>query len=110
MFLPTGSPSPDYYGGERRGDNRYANSIVALRAATGEVVWHFQTVHHDLWDYDNASPPALTTVRVNGRMIDVVVQATKTGMLFVLDRATGTPVFPVEERPVPRSTGSRCAR
>ena len=104
VFVPTGSPSPDYFGGERRGENRYANSIVALRASTGEVVWHFQTVHHDLWDYDNASPPALTTVRVNGREVDVVVQATKTGMLFVLDRATGAPVFPVEERPVPRST------
>ena len=104
VFVPTGSPSPDYYGGERRGANRYANSIVALRAATGEVVWHFQTVHHDLWDYDNASPPALTTVRVNGREIDVVVQATKTGMLYVLDRVTGVPVFPVEERPVPRSS------
>ena len=104
VFVPTGSPSPDYYGGERRGDNRYANSIVALRAATGAVVWHFQTVHHDLWDYDNASPPALTTARVGGRDVDVVVQATKTGMLYVLDRATGVPVFPVEERPVPRST------
>ena len=104
VFVPTGSPSPDYYGGERRGDNRYANSIVALRAATGAVVWHFQTVHHDLWDYDNASPPALTTARVGGRAVDVVVQATKTGMLYVLDRATGVPVFPVEERAVPRST------
>ncbi len=104
VFVPTGSPSPDYYGGERRGDNRYANSIVALRAATGEVVWHFQTVHHDLWDYDNASPPALATVRIGGGQRDVVVQATKTGMLFVLDRETGAPVFPVEERAVPAST------
>ena len=112
VFVPTGSPSPDYYGGERRGDNRYANAIVALRAATGEVVWHFQTVHHDLWDYDNASPPALTTIRVGGRDVDVVVQATKTGMLYVLDRASGTPVFPVEERPVPASTvaGEEAAR
>ena len=104
VFVPTSSPSPDYYGGERRGENRYANSIVALRASTGEVVWHFQTVHHDLWDYDNASPPALATIRAGGREVDAVVQATKSGMLFVLDRATGTPVFPVEERPVPRST------
>jgi quinoprotein glucose dehydrogenase len=104
VFVPTSSPSPDYFGGDRPGENRYANSIVALRAATGEVVWHFQTVHHDLWDFDNASPPALATVRSGGREIDVVVQATKTGMLFVLDRATGAPVFPVEERPVPRST------
>ena len=112
VFVPTGSPSPDYYGGERRGDNRYANSIVALRAATGEVVWHFQTVHHDLWDYDNASPPALTTIRVGRRDVDVVVQATKTGMLYVLDRVSGAPVFPVEERPVPASTvaGEEAAR
>jgi quinoprotein glucose dehydrogenase len=104
VFVPTGSASPDYYGGERLGDNRYANSIVALRASTGKVVWHFQTVHHDLWDYDNASPPALVTIVREGRRIDVVLQATKTGQLFVLDRDTGKPVFPVEERPVPAST------
>ena len=104
VFVPTGSPSPDYYGGERVGDNRYANSVVALRASTGRVVWHFQTVHHDLWDYDNASPPALVTLTREGRRVDVVLQATKSGQLFVLDRDTGTPVFPVEERPVPRST------
>jgi quinoprotein glucose dehydrogenase len=104
VFVPTGSPSPDYYGGERAGDNRYANSIVALRASTGKVVWHFQTVHHDLWDYDNASPPALVSIVRDGRRIDVVLQATKTGQLYVLDRDTGTPVFPVEERAVPRST------
>src|ERR1041385_4331861 len=104
VFVPTGSASPDYFGGERKGANRYANSIVALRAATGKVVWHFQTVHHDLWDYDNASPPALTTVVRNGRRIPVVIQTTKTGMMYVLDRETGAPVFPVEERPVPKST------
>src|ERR1041385_639924 len=104
VFVPTGSASPDYFGGERKGENRYANSIVALRAATGKVVWHFQTVHHDLWDYDNASPPALTTVVRNGRRIPVVIQTTKTGMMYVLDRETGAPVFPVEERPVPKST------
>jgi quinoprotein glucose dehydrogenase len=104
VFVPTGSASPDYYGGERIGDNRYANSIVALRASTGKVVWHFQTVHHDLWDYDNASPPALVTLMHDGRRVDVVLQATKTGQLFVLDRDTGKPVFPVEERSVPAST------
>jgi quinoprotein glucose dehydrogenase len=103
VFVPTGSASPDYYGGERLGENRYANSIVALRASTGKVVWHFQTVHHDLWDYDNASPPALATITRAGRRVDVVLQATKTGQLFVLDRDTGKPVFPVEERPVPSS-------
>lgn len=101
VYVPTGSASPDYWGGARLGDNRYANSVVALRVATGTLAWHFQTVHHDLWDYDNASPPALTTIRRNGRSVDVVLQGTKTGMLFVLDRDTGTPVFPVEERAVP---------
>jgi quinoprotein glucose dehydrogenase len=104
VFAPTTSPSPDYFGGERNGDNRYANSVVALRASTGTVVWHFQTVHHDLWDYDNASPPALVTLVRDGRAVDVVLQATKTGQLFVLDRASGTPIFPVTERPVPRTT------
>jgi quinoprotein glucose dehydrogenase len=103
VFLPTSSASPDYFGGERLGENRYANSIVALRAATGKLVWHFQTVHHDLWDYDNASPPALTTVMRNGRPVPVVIQTTKTGMMYVLDRETGATVFPVEERPVPKS-------
>ena len=103
VFVPTGSASPDYYGGERLGDNRYANSIVALRASTGRVVWHFQVVHHDLWDYDVASPPALVTLRKDGREIPVVLQTTKTGQLFVLHRETGEPVFPVEERPVPAS-------
>jgi len=104
VFVPTSSASPDYYGGARLGDDRYANSVVALRAATGAVAWHFQTVHHDLWDYDNASPPALVTVRHDGRAVDAVLQATKTGMLYVLDRDTGKPVVPVEERPVPAST------
>jgi quinoprotein glucose dehydrogenase len=104
VFVPTSSPSPDYYGGERIGSNRYADAVVALRGSTGELVWYFQTVHHDLWDYDNAAPPALTTIRRNGAEIPVVLQATKTGMLFVLHRETGEPVFPVEERPVPAST------
>lgn len=104
VFVPTGSASPDYYGGERVGDNHYANSIVALRASTGQVVWHFQAVHHDLWDYDVASPPALVTLTRGARRVDAVLQATKSGQLFVLDRETGAPLFPVEERPVPQST------
>jgi quinoprotein glucose dehydrogenase len=104
VFLPTTSPAPDYFGGGRLGDNRYANSIVALRASTGRVAWHFQTVHHDLWDYDNASPPSLATVTRDGRSVPAVLQATKTGMLFVLHRQTGEPLFAVEERPVPKST------
>jgi quinoprotein glucose dehydrogenase len=103
VFVPTSSASPDYYGGKRLGRNDYANSIVALRASTGKVVWHFQTVHHDLWDYDNAAPPALVDVTIDGRTRPAVLQATKTGMLFVLDRETGTPLVPVEERAVPRS-------
>jgi quinoprotein glucose dehydrogenase len=103
VFVPTGSPAPDYYGGLRLGDNRYANSITALRASTGELVWSFQTVHHDLWDYDNASPPALVTIVRDGVDTPAVLQATKTGMLFVLHRETGEPLFPVEERPVPAS-------
>ena len=103
VFVPTGSASPDYFGGERAGDNRYANSIVALRASTGTVVWHFQAVHHDLWDYDLASPPVLVDITHMGRRRAVVLQATKSGQLFVLDRDTGVPVFPVEERPVPAS-------
>lgn len=104
IFVPTSSPAPDYYGGLRPGDNRYANSVVALRVASGAVAWHFQTVHHDLWDYDNASPPALADVIREGIRIPVVLQATKTGMLFVLHRETGDPVFPVEERAVPKSS------
>jgi quinoprotein glucose dehydrogenase len=103
VFVPTGSPSVDYYGAGRRGENRYANSLVALRASTGRLVWHFQTVHHDLWDYDNAAPPALVTLRRGGRDVPVVLQATKTGQLFVLHRETGAPLVPVEERPAPAS-------
>ncbi len=103
VFVPTSSAAPDYYGVLRLGDNRHANSVVALRLSTGERVWAFQTVHHDLWDYDNASPPALVTLTRDGVQTPAVLQATKSGMLFVLDRETGEPVFPVEERPVPAS-------
>ncbi len=103
VLVPTGSAAPDYYGVLRLGNNRYANSIVALRASTGKLVWAFQTVHHDLWDYDNASPPALVTLTRDGVSVPGVVQATKTGMLFVLNRETGQPILPVEERPVPSS-------
>ena len=103
VFVPTGSAAPDYYGALRLGDNRYANSIVALDVSTGKLTWAFQTVHHDLWDYDNASPPALTTVTRNGTRVPVVIQATKTGMLFVLNRESGQPVLPIEERAVPAS-------
>ena len=103
IFVPTGSASPDYYGGLRPGDNQWANSVVALRARTGEIAWGFQLVHHDLWDYDTASPPLLTTLEHEGRSVPVVIQGNKTGLLFVLNRDTGKPVYPVEERPVPHS-------
>lgn len=103
LFVPTGSPSPDYYGGLRVGDDKWANSVVALRAKTGEFVWGFQLVHHDLWDFDSASPPLLATLRHDGQDVPVVIQGNKSGMLYVLNRDTGKPVFPVEERPVPQS-------
>ena len=99
VFLPTGSASPDYFGGLRQGDNHYANAIVALHAATGEVAWSFQTVHHDLWDYDVASPPMLFPAKSG----PAVAVGSKTGHLFLFERATGRPVFPISERPVPRS-------
>jgi glucose dehydrogenase len=103
IFIPTGSASPDYYGGLRPGDNKWANSVVALHAKTGAFAWGFQLVHHDLWDYDTASPPLLTTLRHGGEDVPVVIQGNKTGFLYVLNRDTGKPVFPVEERPVPKS-------
>ena len=103
VFVPTGSAAPDFYGGLRPGDNRYTSSVVALEAATGRVRWHFQVVHHDLWDFDVASQPTLVTVPRNGREIPAVAVATKMGHLFILDRRTGEPLYPVEERPVPAS-------
>ncbi len=102
-FVPTGSASPDYYGGERLGNNLYANSVVALHASTGKVVWSFQTVHHDLWDYDVATPPLLFTLRRGGRAIPAIAIGSKTGNLFLLNRETGRPIFGVEERAVPQS-------
>jgi quinoprotein glucose dehydrogenase len=104
VYVPTGSASPDFFGGLRPGRNEWANSVVALRARTGEQVWGFQTVHHDLFDYDVAPQPLLADVSVEGETRSVVVQTAKTGLVFVLDRATGEPVFGVEERPVPTST------
>jgi quinoprotein glucose dehydrogenase len=101
VFIPTGSAAPDFYGGERKGDNRHANSVVALRAKTGEVVWSFQVVHHDLWDYDVASQPIL--IEFGRDKIPAVVVTTKMGFVYVLDRKTGKPLSPVEERPVPKS-------
>ena len=103
VFVPTGSASPDYYGGERKGDGKWADSVVALHSATGKVAWGFQLVHHDLWDYDTASPPLLATITRGDKEIPVIVEGNKTGNLFVLNRDTGTPIFSVEEQAVPQS-------
>lgn len=103
VFVPTGAPSPDYHGAKRPGDDKWANSVVALRGKDGSFVWGFQLVHHDLWDYDTAPQPLLATLQRNGLDVPVVIQGNKTGNLFVLDRETGKPVFKVEERTVPHS-------
>lgn len=103
VFVPTGSASPDFFGGRRAGDNRFANSVLAIEAETGKLVWHRQLVHHDLWDYDLAAQPVLAEMSIGGTAIDTVLQATKTGLLFVFNRENGEPVFPVTERPVPAS-------
>lgn len=103
VFIALGSPSYDFYGADRKGENLYGNSVLALDAATGQYKWHFQTVHHDVWDYDLPSPPNLVTIKKDGKAIDAVAQITKHGFVFVLDRDTGESLFPVEERPVPKS-------
>jgi quinoprotein glucose dehydrogenase len=100
VFVPTGSASFDFYGANRLGDNLYANSLLALRADTGQRVWHFQTVRHDVWDRDLPTPPSLVTVRRRGRLVDAVAQPTKSGYVFVFERATGKPLFPIVERPL----------
>src|SRR5262245_23216861 len=102
-FIGFGSPRFDFYGGDRPGSNLFGNSLVALDARTGKRIWHYQLVHHDLWDYDLPQAPKLLTIRQNGRTIDVVAQATKHGFLFVFERESGRPVWPIEERPVPQS-------
>ncbi len=103
VILPTASPSAAFWGGERPGEDLFASSVVALRGSNGEVVWRFQTTHHDIWDYDVAAQPTLATIRRDGRDLPVVIIATKMGFIFVLDRETGRPIFPVTERPVPAS-------
>jgi quinoprotein glucose dehydrogenase len=102
-YFPIGSPTYDFYGADRKGDGLYGNCLLALDARTGKYLWHFQMVHHDLWDYDAAAAPQLVTLKQNGKTIDAVAQATKQGFLFVFDRVTGKPVWPVEERKVPAS-------
>ncbi|MEZ5557935.1 MAG: PQQ-binding-like beta-propeller repeat protein [Pseudomonadales bacterium] len=102
VFVPTGNTQPDYYGGHRDGLDAYSSSVVALNGATGALVWHYQLVHHDLWDYDTPAQPTLMDLRVDGASIPALVQVTKMGMTFVLNRETGEPVWPVEERAVPQ--------
>jgi quinoprotein glucose dehydrogenase len=102
-YFPTGSPTYDYYGADRIGSNLFGNCLLALDARTGKRLWHFQMVHHDLWDYDITAAPQLITVRHGGKLIDAVSQSTKQGFLFVFDRVTGKPLWPIEERPVPKS-------
>ncbi len=102
VYLPTTSASSDFYGGDRPGDNHYATSVVALRGSTGEVVWHRQIVHHNVWDYDLPARPILIDYPHNGQMVPALVQNTKTGLIFIFDRATGEPLVPIEERPVPQ--------
>src|SRR3954463_2565224 len=103
IFLPVGSASYDFYGGDRQGQDLFADSLVALQASTGKLVWYFQMVHHDIWDYDPPGQPTLLTVRQNGKSIPAVAEVTKMGFVFIFDRVTGKPLFPVEERPVPQS-------
>jgi len=102
VYLPTTSASVDFYGGSRPGDNRYADSIVALKGSTGEVAWHFQFVHHNIWDYDTPSQPLLMDLPYNGQSVPALVQNTKMGLIFVFNRKTGEPLFPYIERPVPQ--------
>jgi quinoprotein glucose dehydrogenase len=102
VFLPTSSPSPDFWGGKRPGNNAHSDSVVALRADTGELVWSFQTTHHDVWDYDLPAQPTLARIDTGEGMRDVVIQPTKQGFVFVLDRDNGKPIWPVEERAVPQ--------
>jgi len=102
VYLPTGNTTPDYYGGHRQGLDHYSSSVVALHADSGEVAWHYQFVHHDLWDYDTPAQPTLVTLTVDGEAVPALVQVTKMGMTFVLNRQTGEPLWPVQERPVPQ--------
>jgi len=101
VFVPTGSVAADFYGGKRLGDDLFANCVLALDAATGKRIWHFQTVHHDVWDRDLPAIPVLATITKDGKKIDAVVQTTKSGFIFLFDRKTGKPIYPVEEKPVP---------
>jgi glucose dehydrogenase len=104
VYVPTASPKFNFYGGNRKGANLFGDCLLALDVRTGKRLWHFQTVHHDIWDLDNNSAPQLTTIRRGGRTIDIVAMASKTGYMYVFDRVTGEPIWPIEERPVPQGT------
>lgn len=104
VYVPTGSAVDDFYGGDRLGNDLYANTLLALDANTGKPIWHFQGVHHDIWDRDFPSPPSLVTVRSHGKQVDAIAQPTKQGVMYLFDRTTGKPLFPIEERPFPTST------
>jgi quinoprotein glucose dehydrogenase len=104
VYVPTGSIGGDFYGGIRKGQNLFGNSLIALNAATGKYLWHYQVIHHDLWDRDLAANPNLVTLNINGKKIDAVAQITKHGYIFVFNRETGKPIFPIKEKPVPTST------
>ena len=104
VYVPTASPKYNFYGGLRKGNNLFGDCLLALDARTGKRLWHFQTVHHDIWDLDNNSAPQLITIRREGRAIDAVAMASKTGYLYVFDRVSGTPIWPIEERPAPQGT------
>lgn len=104
VYVPTGSAAPDFYGGNRKGKNLFANTLLALDASTGERIWHYQTVHHDLWDRDLPAPPSLVTVNREGQQVDAVAQTTKTGFVFLFDRETGEPLFSIEEQSVPTNS------
>jgi quinoprotein glucose dehydrogenase len=103
VYVPTGTPHNDYYGGHRKGDNRYAESLLCLDAETGQLIWHFQAVHHGLWDYDFPAAPTLVDITVEGRLIRAVAQVSKQGFTYVFDRVTGEPVWPIVEKAVPQS-------
>jgi quinoprotein glucose dehydrogenase len=104
LFATTGSASDDFYGGDRLGNNLYANSIIAIDAPTGKKLWHYQVVHHDLWDADFSCPPTMSTMVRNGKTVDVVVATPKTGYVYIFNRETGEPIFPIDEKPVPPAT------
>src|SRR5262249_13809185 len=104
VYVPTGSAAADFYGANRVGDDLFANTLLALEAATGKRIWHFQAVRHDIWDRDLPAPPSLVTVTHDGRRVDAVAQTTKHGYLYLFDRANGTPLFPIEDHKVPPST------